>query len=90
MKPERVFCSSCSNIIRRSDSGGWIHSLTGRIGCKDSAGNYTLQELCTPIEEKGGELRTVFENSSMYNLQTFDNIQKRLHGDSLLNIMMAA
>lgn len=51
-----------------------------------------MQELCTPDEEKGGELRTVFENSKIVeeNRQTLDDIQNRLHGKSLLQMLAAA
>jgi nicotinamide phosphoribosyltransferase len=57
---------------------------------KNASGEYYLQELCTPEEERGGELRVVFENSVMYNEQTLDDIQQRLHGRSLLEMLMAA
>lgn len=68
---------------------GIKNSARGLLRVNKKDGEYVLQELCTPEEEKGGELRTVFENSKMNpaNLQTLDDIQTRLHGQSLLSML---
>lgn len=54
---------------------------------KNHRGEYSLKELCTPEEESGGLLETVFEDSKMVKHQTLDDIQTRLHGQTLLSML---
>lgn len=51
---------------------------------RDDKGELKLIEDCTPVEEKGGVLETVFENGKLLRRETLASIRTRLHGSSTL------
>jgi nicotinamide phosphoribosyltransferase len=47
---------------------------------KQDDGTLTLQQECNWEEERTGELRTVFNNGTQYNVESLSTIRKRLYG----------
>ena len=49
---------------------------------RDGDGKPYLKDQCTRVEECGGELRTVFADSTLLRTTSFAEIRHRLHGDN--------
>ena len=58
--------------------GGGKKSAKGLLRVNRVGGKLVLQEDCTPEEEKGGELITIFEDGKQFNKVTLSEIRQRL------------
>lgn len=66
----------------KTDSG-MKKSAKGLLRVDKIDGEYVLKDQCTPEEEQGGELKTVFENGKLLIDHTFSEIKDRLNNQCI-------
>ena len=80
MKATYVEIDGESKAIYKSPKtdSGTKKSAKGLLKVTSNNGEYSLIENVTKEEETQGELRTVFKDSTLYNLESFDTLRERL------------
>lgn len=63
---------------------GTKKSLKGRCAVHIEDGEYVVKIQCSEEEEKGGELRIIYENGKFYNQETLTQIRERI--DNLVEV----
>jgi nicotinamide phosphoribosyltransferase len=61
---------------------GTKNSATGLLRVDEVDGTFVLKERCTPEEEAGGALQTVFKNGIITKFPTLSEIRSRLWGEN--------